>query len=701
VHNFKRSLTAQEKSIYRFFALLLLTLCWFPLATAQESATAPAPVATASTVPALVNFSGTLTDLNGKPLTGVTGVTFLLYKDSEGGAPLWMETQNVYPDKKGQYSVVLGSTTSQGLPSDLFASGEARWLAVQIAGQEEQPRVLLVAVPYALKASDAETVGGFPASAFLRANQGSGNAASASSASSIPNATNPAVTGKGTIGYVPMWDKTSDIINSVLFQKTTNIGVGTATPASKLDVSGNASIRDTLTLFPKSTDPTLAVSGTSFQIGSTGKVNFVSGQTFPGTGTISGVTTASGSGLQGGGMSGALGLSLLQSCTSGQTLAWSGSAWACKTIGGSGGGVTSVGLSAPSSDFTVTGSPVTSSGTLGLNWTVAPTSADTGNAIVKRDAAGSFSSNSITAQSLTSNGGLSVAGTAGINGGADISGGLSVNGQSFFTSGVGIGTSAPQAELNLNYGGYANADTLLIGNNTSRGLQMRDNGNGVDLESIGVPLFVNYLTRQIVEINPFGGQVDIGTSGSPYGSELSVGANLTNGTYRSAEFSNDVYIFGNLYGSATKNLRIDHPLDPTNKYLNHSVIESSEVLNQYSGNVVLDAKGEARVEFPDWFAAINTDFRYQLTAIGAPGPNLYVAEEVQGNAFKIAGGAAGMKVSWQVTARRNDPYMRAHPYVVEQDKPENERGYYTDPSLYGAPKEQGILSRGQITAKKQ
>jgi len=147
---------------------------------------------------------------------------------------------------------------------------------------------------------------------------------------------------------------------------------------------------------------------------------------------------------------------------------------------------------------------------------------------------------------------------------------------------------------------------------------------------------------------------------------------------------------GDFWASGTKNFRIDHPLDPTNKYLLHAAIESSEVLNQYSGNVVLDGEGKGRVEFPDWFAAINEDFRYQLTAIGAPGPNLYIAEEMQGNTFTIAGGRPGMKVSWQVTARRNDPYMRAHPYVVEQDKPERERGYYTDPELYGAPKEQGI-----------
>ena len=104
-------------------------------------------------VPRVINFTGVIGDLNGK--SGVTGVTFLLYAEQQGGAPLWMETQNITPDKSGRYSVTLGTTRSEGLPADMFATGQARWLAVQVAGQPEQSRVLLVAVPYALKAADA------------------------------------------------------------------------------------------------------------------------------------------------------------------------------------------------------------------------------------------------------------------------------------------------------------------------------------------------------------------------------------------------------------------------------------------------------------------------------------------------------------------------------------------------------------------
>jgi hypothetical protein len=146
---------------------------WFillPSAWAQE----PAAVSANPIVPPLVNFSGVLTDVNGKPISGVVGVTFLLYKDAQGGAPVWLETQNVSPDKNGHYTAMLGSASSHGLPPEIFVAGEAHWLAVQVAGEAEQPRVLLVSAPYALKAGDAETLGGFPASAFMLAAQGRG-----------------------------------------------------------------------------------------------------------------------------------------------------------------------------------------------------------------------------------------------------------------------------------------------------------------------------------------------------------------------------------------------------------------------------------------------------------------------------------------------------------------------------------------------
>lgn len=152
-----------------------------------------------------------------------------------------------------------------------------------------------------------------------------------------------------------------------------------------------------------------------------------------------------------------------------------------------------------------------------------------------------------------------------------------------------------------------------------------------------------------------------------------------------------VIVQGNLV-KTTGSFRIDHPLDPANKYLYHSFVESPEMKNIYDGLVALDDDGEALVELPDWFEPLNQDFRYQLTAIGAPGPNLYVATEITQNRFKISGGAKGLKVSWQVTGVRHDAYANAHRIQVEEDKPAAQRGYYLHPEEQGQPKEKTALS---------
>jgi hypothetical protein len=158
---------------------------------------------------------------------------------------------------------------------------------------------------------------------------------------------------------------------------------------------------------------------------------------------------------------------------------------------------------------------------------------------------------------------------------------------------------------------------------------------------------------------------------------------------RAGLFMGDVEVQGNfnVTGGGTKNFKIDHPLDPENRYLYHAAIESSEVLNIYSGNVTTDENGEATVTLPDWFEAVNRDFRYQLTVVGTFAQAI-VGNKIKGNRFTIKTNAAGVEVSWQVTGIRSDAAMRKHPFKVEEEKPQSERGSYLAPDAYDQPEEQ-------------
>ncbi|MCB1052939.1 MAG: hypothetical protein KDC71_20220 [Acidobacteria bacterium] len=156
-----------------------------------------------------------------------------------------------------------------------------------------------------------------------------------------------------------------------------------------------------------------------------------------------------------------------------------------------------------------------------------------------------------------------------------------------------------------------------------------------------------------------------------------------------AVFHGDVYVNGNLSKNAGTFV-IDHPLDPENKYLYHSFVESDQMMNLYSGTVQLDAEGQAVVKLPDWFEALNTDISYQLTAVGKPGPGLYVARELADGSFAIAGGQPQAKVSWQLTGVRQDAYARQNPLIVEKEKQGEEKGKLLNPQAFGKTENEAI-----------
>lgn len=147
--------------------LLLLVLVPFSCDAQCTNGTSPCNEG----VPHFVQFSGAIKNPARVPRGGIVAIRFVIYTDSMRGTALWQEVQNAQLDERGHFEVMLGSTGSEGIPMELFTAGEPRWLGVQalLPGAEEEPRVRLVSVPYALEAADAQTLGGLPASAFAKA----------------------------------------------------------------------------------------------------------------------------------------------------------------------------------------------------------------------------------------------------------------------------------------------------------------------------------------------------------------------------------------------------------------------------------------------------------------------------------------------------------------------------------------------------
>jgi hypothetical protein len=226
-------------------------------ATTAATQSAAQSAAAASQVPRLVRFSGTAQNVNPDEAasavatrdsasvpSGVVGMTFSLYSDQTGGAPLWSEVQNVTVDKAGHYTVQLGSTQAEGLPVELFSSAQAQWLGVRQEGQAEQPRIMLLSVPYALKAADAETFGGKPPSAFVSAPT---SATAAAGSGTTPGANGkqpapPSVGGSGTADYLAIWDTGSTLGSSSIFESNGNIGIGTTSPSYPLEITATNSV---------------------------------------------------------------------------------------------------------------------------------------------------------------------------------------------------------------------------------------------------------------------------------------------------------------------------------------------------------------------------------------------------------------------------------------------------------------------------
>ena len=254
-------------------------------------------------------------------------------------------------------------------------------------------------------------------------------------------------------------------------------------------------------------------------------------------------------------------------------------------------------------------------------------------------------------------------------------------------SGDGIWSRSEGAARSGVYGFNTNASGWgVFGRNTARQAEGYIGGE-LDGYSTGV-----YGTSGATDGNGVAGVADVGSNAAGvYGRSFSGWAGLFVGK---TKILGDLEIQGNV-SKLGGSFRIDHPMDPTGKYLSHSFVESPDMMNIYNGNVVTDEEGWAVVVLPGWFEALNRDFRYQLTVIGRFAQAI-VAEEIHDGRFAIRTNLGHVKVSWQVTGIRHDPWAEAHRIPVEEIKPEAERGTYLVPELYGQPESAGTAARRKV-----
>jgi hypothetical protein len=631
-------------------AIAISTMLLISVSSAQQTAT--------TSVPNLIRYSGTFKDAQGAALSSSTavGVTFSIYKQQDGGGAVWMETQNVTPDSNGQYNVILGSTTATGLPDDLFSQQEQRWLGVQVQGEAEQARVLLVSVPYAFKAHEAETLGGLPASAFVQAaTSGATGTEAGTAVNALSNAGSANINSKGK-SAVASGKNGLTTCNSL----SANASANYISVFSTVCILMNSAISQDSVPSPSvvndSVNFNLSSTANSYQIGGN---NVLSVQNQPFYNLFVGV--GAGSAGSGGIQNTFIGF-------------------------GAGGGV----LGASNGNFnTFTGVSPGASNTTGLYNTAYGYQAGifnaNGNSNVYLANFGANESNTIRIGNPGNlNGQQNVTFIAGIANAPSVMNPANVYIDPFGKLSVGTIGSGVSGSCNSPANSLAKWTTGV----TLGCAKVVDNGNGIlsvneELQVGGgvgnnQSLIVTGDTNIDGNLNATG----VGTSTTVWALEVDAGPSF---------FSGNLTVSGNLSVGGAKHFMIDDPIDPANKFLYHASIESSEMMNLYTGNVVTDGQGDAVVQLPDWFEALNGDFRYQLTPIGQFA-QVIVAKEIENGQFSIKTDKPNVKVSWQVTGVRHDAYAKAHPFHAEVDKPEP--GYYIHPELFGAPPNKVLTGRG-------
>jgi endosialidase-like protein len=218
--------------------LCLVSIVWVAAVTGLHAQQTPLTSAVLTPVPRLIWFTDTFHPADNLPVAPLEKISVAVYRDREGGDVVWRETQNVVMNADGRYRILMGSTSSDGIPLDVFTSGEPRWIGITVSrpGEVEQPRVHLASVPYAMKAADSDTLGGKPASAYLLAEPSSA-AADAGGQRSKHAGDQASPTTAGTAGYLGRFVDSASLGDSALYQSGAAIGLGTTTPVDAFHVA--------------------------------------------------------------------------------------------------------------------------------------------------------------------------------------------------------------------------------------------------------------------------------------------------------------------------------------------------------------------------------------------------------------------------------------------------------------------------------
>jgi len=641
-------------------------------------------------VPNLLNYQGIARTATGSPIAStVISLRLTIHEGTSTGAVDYCETQSTTTNQYGLYTLAIGSgtpiSTSPLFNTVAWGSG-AKYLQVEIdpmgaADYSPAGTAQLLAVPYALYAANAPATGVTSVTAGTGLN---GGTITSTGTISLPNEGVAGTYGSATT--VPMI--TTDAQGRVTAVTNTLItaGAGTVTSVSagpglaggpitssgslSLGTAGTPGIYGSGTMVPVFTTDVYgrvtAVTNTPITVAGSGTVTSVtagaglSGGTITTTGTVS-MPTVGTAGVYGSptgipeittdayGRVTHVTVNPVSSITSTGNINYiakftniPGTA-----IGNSGmyntpGGQVGLGTIAPIATFdaesatdTMAGNFVISSGTPPANGVLSGSYTGTGTSASAIAIIGTAEPSLFTSSGLGVGG---IGGSLGISGVAqseDPAGGpTGVQGQSFSDGAASIGVL-----------GFANGIVVGVGANDNYGVYGSTDGSGV--------------------INDFAG-----------------------------EFQGDLDVTGTIT-AGTKSFKIDHPLDPENKYLYHSCVESNEMMDIYTGNVTTDASGVAVVSFPGYMEALNKDFRYQLTVIGTFAQAI-ISKELTGNKFEIKTSEPNVKVSWQVTGVRHDAFAVAHPLVVEKDKVGSDKGKYFNAAAYGKPSSMQI---GRITPK--